>query len=373
MQDEVDMEWGRKYTSSRECFPMICTTGSFLKKLHEPDTDPAKISFFMPAHGGPCRFGQYNKFQRIIMENLGFKDVEIISPTNKNSYADFSRGQGVKFRLLAWKGLVAAEILGKLRQERKPYEAVPGQTEETYRKYLDKLVHSVENGARDTLEVLKEAGEAFQKLEMLHIPQKPVIAVVGEIFMRDNPYCSGFLRQRLENLGAETVMAPMREWIELSSVRYREESGWRGEILNVVKATIQAYFQHRIGSKYEHALHDAIDSHRALPVEEILELGAPYIHRDYVGDPPLALGTAAGLAKTGISGVAAILPFTCLPGTIVASLSSSFRKDHDDMPWVDIAFDGQEDTGIETRLQAFVHQAKEYAKAKGYDKPRVWN
>jgi len=165
----------------------------------------------------------------------------------------------------------------------------------------------------------------------------------------------------------------MREWIELSSVRYREESGWRGEILNVVKATIQAYFQHKIGAKYEHALHDAIDSHRVLPVEEILDLGAPYIHRDYVGDPPLALGTAAGLAKTGISGVAAILPFTCLPGTIVASLSSSFRKDHDDMPWVDIAFDGQEDTGIETRLQAFVHQAKEYAKVKGYDKPKVWN
>jgi len=40
--------------------------------------------------------------------------------------------------------------------------------------------------------------------------------------------------------------------------------------------------------------------------------------------------------------------------------------------WAVVAFDGQEDTGIETRLQAFVHQAKEYAKAKGYDNPRVW-
>ena len=133
----------------------------------------------------------------------------------------------------------------------------------------------------------------------------------------------------------------------------------------------EAYFN--IAYIYEHALKDAIDSHRAIPVEDILEFAAPYIHRDYVGDPPLALGTAVGLAKTGISGVAAILPFTCLPGTIVAPLSSSFRKDHDDMPWVDIAFDGQEDTGIETRLQAFVHQAKEYAKAKGYNEPVEWN
>ncbi|MCK5006532.1 MAG: hypothetical protein KAR73_04045, partial [Spirochaetales bacterium] len=373
MQGEEDMEWGRKYTSSRECFPMICTTGSFLKKLHEPGIDPGKTSFFMPSHSGPCRFGQYNKFQRIIMEHLGFKDVEIISPNNKNSYADFSRGQGLKFRLVVWKGLVSAEILGKLRQERKPYEAVPGQTEEVYQKYLDKIVHSVETGAKDTLDVLKEAGEAFKKIEMLDIPRKPVIAIVGEIFMRDNPYCSGFLRQRLESLGAETMMSPVREWIELSSVRYREESGWRGEVLNVVKARIQGYFQRQIGSKFEHALADTIDSERIIPVEDILELCEPYIHRDYVGDPPLALGAAVGLAKTGISGVANILPFTCLPGTIVASLSTAFRKDHDDMPWVDIAFDGQEDTGIETRLQAFVHQAKEYVKVKGYNKPREWN
>jgi predicted CoA-substrate-specific enzyme activase len=373
MQGEEDMEWGRKYTSSRECFPMICTTGSFLKKLHEPGIDPGKTSFFMPSHSGPCRFGQYNKFQRIIMEHLGFKDVEIISPNNKNSYADFSRGQGLKFRLVLWKGLVSAEILGKLRQERKPYEAVPGQTEEVYQKYLDKIVHSVETGAKDTLDVLKEAGEAFKKIEMLDIPRKPVIAIVGEIFMRDNPYCSGFLRQRLESLGAETMMSPVREWIELSTVRYREESGWRGEVLNVVKARIQGYFQRQIGSKFEHALADTIDSERIIPVEDILELCEPYIHRDYVGDPPLALGAAVGLAKTGISGVANILPFTCLPGTIVASLSTAFRKDHDDMPWVDIAFDGQEDTGIETRLQAFVHQAKEYVKVKGYNTPREWN
>jgi predicted nucleotide-binding protein (sugar kinase/HSP70/actin superfamily) len=352
---------------------MICTTGSFLKKLHEPGIDPGKTSFFMPSHSGPCRFGQYNKFQRIIMEHVGFKDVEIISPNNKNSYADYSRGQGVKFRLVVWKGLVSAEILGKLRQERKPYEAVPGQTEEVYQKYLDKLIHSVETGAKDTLDVLKEAGEAFRKIEMLNIPRKPVIAIVGEIFMRDNPFCSGFLRQRLESLGAETMMSPVREWIELSSVRYLEESGWRGDVLNVVKARIQGYFQHRIGSKYEHALADTIESERIIPVEDILELSGPYIHRDYVGDPPLALGAAAGLAKTGISGVADILPFTCLPGTIVASLSTAFRRDHDDMPWVDIAFDGQEDTGIETRLQAFVHQAKEYARAKGYNKPREWN
>jgi len=51
-QTEEDLAIGRKYTSSKECFPMICTTGSFLKKLMEPGADAAKMSFFMPDHNG---------------------------------------------------------------------------------------------------------------------------------------------------------------------------------------------------------------------------------------------------------------------------------------------------------------------------------
>ncbi|MCD6596219.1 MAG: hypothetical protein J7L04_00940, partial [Bacteroidales bacterium] len=90
MQDETDIELGRKHTSARECYPMICTTGNFLKKLFEPGVDPKKVSFFMPDHNGPCRFGQYNKFQRIVFDKLGFKDAEIISPSNDTAYEDIS-------------------------------------------------------------------------------------------------------------------------------------------------------------------------------------------------------------------------------------------------------------------------------------------
>ena len=96
---------------------------------------------------------------------------------------------------------------------------------------------------------------------------------------------------------------------------------------------------------------------------------APYIHRHYDGDPPLALGAAHTLAERGASGIANILPFTCMPGTVITSVSGAFRADHDNIPWVNISYDGQDDTGIETRLQAFMHQAIEYSRAKGLDLP----
>jgi len=89
-QTDEDIALGRKYTSSRECFPMICTTGSFLRKLMEPGADPSRMSFFMPDHNGPCRFGQYNQFQRILFDRLGFREAELVTPSNDTSYADLA-------------------------------------------------------------------------------------------------------------------------------------------------------------------------------------------------------------------------------------------------------------------------------------------
>ena len=75
---------------------------------------------------------------------------------------------------------------------------------------------------------------------------------------------------------------------------------------------------------------------------------------------------SAALFKTGISGIANILPFTCMPGTVVTAVADLFKRDHENIPYVSIAYDGQEDTAIDLRLQAFMHQAREFAKEKGF-------
>ncbi len=372
MQDEEDLKLGRKYTSSRECFPMICTTGSFLKKLSEPGARPHKLSFFMPDHNGPCRFGQYNRFQRVLFDRLGFKDVKIISPSNDSAYEDLSGGHGTKFRFAAWKGLVAVDLLRKLKQERKPYELERGMTEKVYQQALNEVVASVEKGAGDLTEILHNAAMRFTTIPLSNGERKPVIAVLGEIFMRDNPFCSGFLVQRLEEFGAETFIAPFGEWLSYSTYRYTRDSLWKSNYKGILKSKIQGYSQNISSNKLHHAVHGLFDEERDISVKEMLNSCYPYIHRHYDGDPALNLGSSVALFKTGISGIANILPFTCMPGTVVAAVSESFRKDHENLPYVSIAYDGQEDASIELRLQAFMHQAKQFAESKGYNAPIVW-
>jgi len=373
MQNEEDLELGRKHTSARECFPMICTTGNFLKKLYEPGTDPKKVSFFMPDHNGPCRFGQYNKFQRIVFDKLGFKDAEIISPSNDTAYEDISGGKSTKFRFLAWKGFVAVDILRKLKQERRPYELVTGETNRVYDKALKNVVHSIESGAKDLEDVLHEAAVKFDTIAFSNGERKPVVAIVGEIFMRDNPFCSAFLVERLEKFGAETFISPFSEWLSYSTYRYTRDSLWKGDYKGVLKSKIQEFSQNLSAGKLHKAVHGFIDVDRDIPVRSMLSSCGDYIHKHYDGDPALNLGSSVELAKTGISGIVNILPFTCMPGTVVASVAHKLKKDHHNLPYENIAYDGQDDTAIELRIQAFMHQAKEFARRNGFNKPKNWN
>ena len=365
MQNDEDLEIARKYTSGRECFPMICTTGSFLKKLMEPDTDPSKTSFFMPDHNGPCRFGQYNKFQRVLFDRLGFEKAEIISPSNENSYEDISAGHGTNFRFNCWKGFVALDLLRKFKQEHKPYELIPGTTNKVYQQGLDKIVKCMENGAKTLPEVVEQVGTSFSEISIVNGKRKPVIAVLGEIFMRDNPYCSAFLVDRLEKFGAETWIAGLAEWLSYSTIRYTRDSRWKGDYKGLLRSKLQEYMQQRSAWQITKPVHHFFDTDLELTVHEMLSACGPYIHRHYDGDPAPNLGTSAILANRGISGIANIEPFTCMPGTVVSSLSRSFRTDHRNIPMVMISYDGQEDASIDLRLQAFMHQAYQYAEQHG--------
>jgi predicted CoA-substrate-specific enzyme activase len=372
MQDATDLEIARKYTTGQECFPAICTTGSFLKKLMEPGIDPKKVSFFMPDHNGPCRFGDYNKLQRIIFDKLGFRDAHLMTPSNDDAYADLAGDKSATFRKNAWSGIVGLDILRRLQQERRPYEITNGETNRTYLIHREALINSVANGAKDVGTILHKAGKAFHDIEVDLSKRKPVIAIVGEIFMRDNPYCSGHLIERLESMGAETLISPFGEWLHYSSYRYWRDSVWKGSLKGLFKSKLQQVYQHYTSRKLTSEVEDYITLRKELEIDEILSLCGPYIHKDYDGDPPIALGSAAGLVEMNISGVANILPFTCMPGTIICAVSNDFKKDHNNIPWLNYAYDGQEDSGIETRLQAFMHQTREYSKVNGFDEPVNW-
>jgi len=361
MQDEEDLAIGRKYTSSKECFPMICTTGSFIKKLQEPGADPSKMSFFMPDHNGPCRFGQYNQFHRILFDRLGFEKAELITPSNDTSYEDVAGEHGQKFRINAWKGFIVADYIRKIYRETRPYEINKGESERLYQDSIHRLERCIEKGARGLHKVLAGIAADFMAIKVDKSVRRPVVGIIGEIFMRDNAGCNGNIANRLEDLGVEVVIGPFSEWIYYSTYRFTRDSKWKNDYKGVIKSKIQGFGQDVIANSLLRGIKEFTDHEKDVSLHEMLKLCNTYVNEFYDGDPPIAMGTSVALTKRGVSGLAAILPFTCMPGTVVASVSDSFRKDHDNMPFINIAYDGQDSVSLDTRLQAFVFQVKEFA------------
>ena len=52
----------------------------------ERDFDPEKSAFFMPSGSGPCRFGQYHRFHRMVLDEIGFKEVPIYAPNQDEGF-----------------------------------------------------------------------------------------------------------------------------------------------------------------------------------------------------------------------------------------------------------------------------------------------
>ena len=168
--DEETLELGRRLTSGKECYPLILTTGDLAKLLQRPDFDPDQSAFFMPSANGPCRFGQYHRFHRLVLDDLGYPQVPVYSPEqSENMYREVGMVGG-DFDRIAWNGIVAIDLLEKKLRECRPYERQAGETDQVYQHYLQKVYEALRD-RQDVAGPLRQARGAFDDLALEH--QRP--------------------------------------------------------------------------------------------------------------------------------------------------------------------------------------------------------
>jgi predicted nucleotide-binding protein (sugar kinase/HSP70/actin superfamily) len=86
----------------------------------------------------------------------------------------------------------------------------------------------------------------------------------------------------------------------------------------------------------------------------------------------LSVGKSIEFVERGASGVVNVMPFTCMPGTIVHAILKRYREMHHNIPFLNMAYDGQEQTNSRTRIEAFMFQVSQFAEArrKGFIHPK---
>jgi len=361
MADEESLEIGRRFTTGRECYPCIITTGDIVKKTMEPGFDPARSAFIMPEAMGPCRFGQYNKFHRMVLDDLGLSEVPIFALDQEDGYSEALAKMGVGVRRRAWQGFVLTDLLQKMQLATRPYERQPGSTDAVYQHCMQRLEAAVESGG-DMPELARQFREAFDAVAVERSHPKPRIGLVGEIYVRCNDFANRGIVRKLEALGAEVAVPPLEEWIDYIDWQRREGCRVGGQYLRLVTEHIQEWVKEhdlrRLSEPFRGALRDFW---REDSTGKVLERARPYLAPAVSGEAILSMGRAVEYAEHGFAGVVNVSPFNCIPGTIVNALLRKFEADHHNLPCLRLQYDGHESSGEDLHIEAFMHRARQFA------------
>ena len=328
-EDEEALALGLKYTSGGECAPCPATLGTFIQALRERNLKTEQVALFMPTACGPCRFGQYAFLQSRILDKLGWAGIKIMSPSAENAYDGLP--QDVRMRM--WHAIVVSDCLRKMEMRVRPYEVEGGQTDRVMATWFDRITRGFEQAdIRPVSDLLREAVQ-----EMAAIPRtterKPRVGVVGEIYVRCDPFLNGNLVRRIEELGGEAMLSPAAEWVlysnYLRNLLVREQGNGFRAMVELAGTWLKTNF---FFLKWEHHYYGIADAllhdRREPPIEDVMEAGQRYLPWEYGGESILTLGRARlYVERDGCKAIVNASPMFCMPGTVTTSIFPKMEKE----------------------------------------------
>jgi predicted CoA-substrate-specific enzyme activase len=337
LETDESFELGRQLTTGNECLPTVVTIGAFVQKLREIDADPKKHAFFMATASGPCRFGQYALKHRLILDRLGYQDLPIMSPSSLNSY----QGLPEALRRQVWTLFVASDILLKLRCRVRPYEVNPGETERVFAEELARLSRVVEGGRKFEPAWM----EALARLGRVPVAgaRKPLVGIVGEIYVRCNAFTNDRVIAAIEAHGGEAWLAPLSEWFLYTAhlQNWRAKEDLRDLVYRGKSLLKNKYIQGVERDLYRRAA-SWMEGRREPEIEAVVEEGAKYLPVNFEGEAILTAGRAVKFIEDGAELVVNCAPFGCMPGTITSALFQEIQN-RLGVPIVSMFYDGEGD------------------------------
>jgi predicted nucleotide-binding protein (sugar kinase/HSP70/actin superfamily) len=366
-------ELAARHVTGDECYPQIVTLGNFLKIAEEPGFSQEKTALFMPTASGPCRFGQYTHITRRSLDQAGYPNVSILSPTCDNGYRDVGEN-GRQTMRHGWWALLAGDIVRKMLHRTRPYEREAGAADAAYETSLadieEVLSRPDRRGAEKFADVREALGRSlvrFRSVDADYSRPRLFIGVVGEIFCRLNIFSNEDIVRRIERHGGEVWLSDIAEWIFYVNEGEMKDIRSFGNPYSPRMA--KAWFSNKVQRREEHLLTapfaEALTGwEEPETVEELLRLGAPYLDpRAALGEMMINVGKAVWLHRKGADGMADISPFSCMNGIVSQAIYPVVSRDHDEIPLRTFYFDGTQ-TNLDEDVGIFMELAANYSRKK---------
>lgn len=394
METFAGLNLGKQFTSGKECFPCQVTLGDLLAHLGKEKERlgegfrPENYLYFMAESAGPCRFGMYNKLHRLILDSLdGFSGTRIASITSKDSYAlgglmapEVRRD----FRRTAYLAVVVGDVLDRILWRTRPYEKERSLAEAHFEESLKVMTQAVETHGRwkrfrPILDTLEQVAIKAKDIIDPTIQPKPLIGMIGEIYLRSHRQSNQQIIRLLEEHGAEVVNASIAEWINYVSYESMRKAGrnlilaLRQRELVAVWRHLKALLRHRAELAYQYRRQDQVyrrvrrylaihPDHRISHIERQLD-GDRHFSFSVGTEACLSIGGALEYAVAGFDGIVNVFPFTCMPSTMSSAILKPLL-DRLQIPYMDSAYDGTFQPNREAAVRTFIYQAFQHQRER---------
>lgn len=422
---------GKEFGNPGQCNPTYFTVGNLLSHLQDRQAHGASRQELLDRYVlitggacGPCRFGMYEAEYRLALRNAGFDGFRVVL-FDKDSGLDQSvDGAGIEFDvdffLALLYGVVLGDLLNDVAHQIRPFEVVPGQTDEVLgdglahvasvfadpprptamrsavRRLVDDQHPSLTQAAaiaerllgRSYVDALRDVRDALARIEVDRTRLRPVVKVTGEFWAQTTEGDGNFgMFAFLEREGAQVVVEPVATWmtylLHQSKQRNTDRKGVtptravraESDVLGRMVDQARVHRSNAPLSLAERVLRREWERHRAalggLPHPladqyELQRLAHPYYNsRAAGGEGHLEVAKNLYYSNHGLAHmVLSLKPFGCMPSTQSDAVQSAVTSHYPDMVFLPVETAGEGEINAHSRVQMALGDARAKAAAE---------
>ena len=355
---------GLKYVHNDTCYPALLSIGQLMHDLH-------KVALIMTQTGGGCRASNYIHLLRKALKKDGLDFIPVISL----NLSGLESNSGFKITLPMIRRAIAAltygDLLMLLKNQTKPYEAAPGESDGLVDSWIQKLTSLFEEGKafsqREVREYFEQIARSFAEVKRRDV-EKIKVGVVGEIYVKYSPLANNGLEQFLFEQDCEVMVPGILSFMIFKVDNRLEDIQLYGgsQAKKQVCTLLKWYF-----TKYETDLIAAVKKFPQFtapaPYSHLKELAGKVIgYGCKMGEGWLLTAEAMELVESGYGNVVCAQPFGCLPNHIVGKgMIRKVKKLYPQANIVPIDYDPSATrVNQENRIKLMLAVAKEHQRDK---------
>lgn len=387
-----DLLTGREVADIGQCCPTSFTTGNLANFLRREAKrlgreEVAKKYVYVTAGAcGACRFGQYHQSYELALRNIGLEAFRLFLMAQDRMDQGTAKGDGLEINLPFTMGAVWAilsgDVLQDLEYQTRPYEVIPGQTDQVVRESVEYLHEVFRNRPYRGkkwgsllwhfttdyfVKALREVHKKFETVEVDRLRVKPVVKITGEFYLQTVEGDPNYnIHRWLEGEGAEVYPAAVAVWLDYWMRWYVQ--GFE-DYLGIDKyahlkiaavRTLQTLFgwtYNRLRAALGNIPHELPDQY------ELRRLASPYFHsRLSGGEGDMLVGKALWAYHHKKAHMTCELsPYSCMPNTMSVGAMAGVLGKYPDLLYAPLEIKGDAEVHALSRCQMILTEAKKRA------------